>query len=79
MEKNRITFSGLVHSLKIFMSLSNIFQTLEWRHREFTLLYNSSCDSLHLKPVSELIKALEKSERIKMSETKKDQVILSLF
>ena len=65
----------LVHSLKNVKHRHKYFQTLEWRHREFTLLYNASCDSLHPKPVSELIKALEKSEKIKMSERKKDQVI----
>ena len=52
---------------------------LEWRHREFTLLYNASCDSLHPEPVGELRRALGKSEKIKMSETKDDKVILSLF
>ena len=49
-------------------------QILIWRHREFTLQYNASCDSFNPKHVSEIIKDLEKSEKVKMSETKKTPV-----
>ena len=42
-----------------------------WRHREFTLQYNASCDSLTPKPVAEIIRDLQMSESVRNSETKK--------
>ena len=65
-----VIFSALKHDLSI------TFQALEWRHREFTLLYNASCDSLIPKPANEIVKEVSKSERIRSSEIRKEKVIM---
>ncbi|NXY86761.1 RAD18 ligase, partial [Alcedo cyanopectus] len=41
-------------------------QQLVRRHRDFVHLYNAQCDSLHPKPVAEIVKELESSEKIRV-------------
>ncbi|NXT79688.1 RAD18 ligase, partial [Zapornia atra] len=41
-------------------------QQLVKRHQEFVHMYNAQCDSLNPKPVAELVKELEKNEKIRV-------------
>ncbi|XP_064012206.1 E3 ubiquitin-protein ligase RAD18 isoform X2 [Pogoniulus pusillus] len=41
-------------------------QQLIRRHQEFTHMYNAQCDSLHPKPVAEIVRELEKNEKIRL-------------
>ncbi|NXS96062.1 RAD18 ligase, partial [Jacana jacana] len=47
------------------LSTQGTRQQLVKRHQEFVHMYNAQCDSLHPKSVAELVKELEKNEKIR--------------
>ncbi|NWU42675.1 RAD18 ligase, partial [Hylia prasina] len=48
------------------LSTSGTRQQLIKRHQEFVHMYNAQCDSLNPKPVAEVVKELEKNEKIRV-------------
>ncbi|NWV11323.1 RAD18 ligase, partial [Ptilonorhynchus violaceus] len=48
------------------LSSSGTRQQLIKRHQEFVHMYNAQCDSLNPKPVAEVVKELEKNEKIRV-------------
>ncbi|NWS91390.1 RAD18 ligase, partial [Toxostoma redivivum] len=48
------------------LSTSGTRQQLIRRHQEFVHMYNAQCDSLNPKPVAEVVKELEKNEKIRV-------------
>ncbi|KAL9838756.1 E3 ubiquitin-protein ligase RAD18 isoform 2-T2 [Geothlypis trichas] len=48
------------------LSSSGTRQQLIKRHQEFVHMYNAQCDSLHPKSVAEVVKELEKNEKIRL-------------